>query len=92
MPARRNPTSLKDRAQQIVCLNFEALCYGTKYAKGTKALADYIHTERFKEIEGPFADWPSPMLQDLIAALYRLKRLKHTSFVGNSFSYIKLVY
>ena len=72
MPSRRNPTSLKGRALQTVCLNFESLCYGTNYAKGSKALADFIHTEGFKDIKGPFADWPSSMLQDLIAALYRL--------------------
>ena len=71
MPQKKIPWSLKTRALQTVSMNFEMLCYGSKYAKGTKALAHYIHTEGYKDIEGPFADWPSSMLQDVIEALYR---------------------
>jgi hypothetical protein len=75
MPLRRNPTSLKDRSLKAVTLNFEMLCYGTKYVKGSKALAEYIHTEGYKDIEGPFTDWPSTMLQELLAALYRFQKI-----------------
>ena len=71
MPQKKNPSSLKSHALKAVSMNFEMICYGSKYAKGTKALANFIHTEEYKEIEGPFADWPSTMLQDIIAALYR---------------------
>ena len=58
-------------ALDTVSLNLEMICYGTKYSKGTKALAHYIHTEGYKEIEGPFTDWPASLLQELILALYR---------------------
>ena len=70
MPLRRSPASLKSKALQSVCLNLEMICYGKKYVKGSKALADYIHSEGYKQIPGPFADWPSAMLQDLIAGIY----------------------
>ena len=71
MPMRRSPMTLKNVALKAVTLNFEMLCYGSKYSKGTKELANYIHTEGFKKIEGPFADWPSSLLQEIVAALYR---------------------
>ena len=71
MPQKKSPQSLKTRALKTVTMNFEMLCYGSNYAKGTKALANYIHSEDYKDIEGPFADWPSSMLQDIISALYR---------------------
>ena len=74
MPVRRSPNSLKNKALQAITLNFETLCYGTNYGKGTKALANYIHTEGYKNIGGPFVDWPSSMLQDMIAAIYRWRR------------------
>jgi len=71
MPVKRSPNSLKNNALHAITLNFEMLCYGTTYSKGTKDLANYIHTEGYKKICGPFVDWPSSMLQDIIAALYR---------------------
>jgi hypothetical protein len=74
MPVRRSPTSLKTKALQAITLNFEILCYGRNYAKGSKALANYIHTEGYKKIVGPFVDWPSSMLQDIISAIYRWRR------------------
>lgn len=71
MPLRRNPRTLKLHAYQSVMDNFEMLCYGRKYAKGTKELAAYIDNEGYKEIGGPFSLWPTGMLQDLLEALYR---------------------
>jgi len=73
MPLRRHPLTLKYYALQNIINNFEILCYGRKYAKGSKELAAYIDNEGYKEVRGPFADWPSAMLQDLMDALYRYK-------------------
>ena len=71
MPNRRDPASLKCQSLQSICLNFETICYGPKYSKGSSALNKYIYSEGYKEVEGPFADWPSVMLRELIDGLYR---------------------
>ena len=71
MPSRRDPASLKSQSLQSICLNLETICYGPKYPKGSLALTKYIYSEEFKDVEGPFTDWPSMMLGDLIDGLYR---------------------
>jgi hypothetical protein len=71
MPVRRHPRTLKLLAFQSVIDHFEMICYGRKFAKGTKALATYIDKEGYKAVSGPFSLWPTGMLQDLLEALYR---------------------
>ena len=79
MPCKPSPKTLKQFCLDSVALNLEMLCYGTP--KGSKALAEIIESDRFKEYASPFIDWPAQLLEDLSRTIYSKRAgLKHLMY------------
>ena len=76
MPQKACPPTLKERSLKEVSMNIELLSYGIP--KGSKELAKCIHDENYLSVKGPFVDWPTSLLEELTAQIYRSRSgLKH---------------
>ncbi|XP_057376371.1 uncharacterized protein LOC130697487 [Daphnia carinata] len=72
MPRLNQPLSMRKRALQSLAQHFPVVCYGTT---PTHTLADLIEDGSYLNIKGPFTQWPSDLLEEMLQTVAQQRPL-----------------